>query len=227
MASRLYFLCFIWLIVSPRNTAHAQGSLGTWNILSVKYSLNDRWNFLAEGQVRSLAFYSNFHYHEGKVVASYTINSGLRAGIGFGKSDTYNEKGDFQLPKNNSEFRLWPQIILSHKQGKIGFEHRYRAELRFAPDNFRFRFRYRFGIHYSFFSQKKERDSIKVGLSNELFFSPYEPYFERNRLLFSVDYPFNQTITLHAGYLHQFDYKIFDEIGRDFLQVGCFLSLGH
>lgn len=217
-------LFIVWLIIFIKSLALSQVSLGTWNILNIKYDFNDRWSILAEGQIRSLAFYNNYHYHEGKVVTSFKVNSGLRAGMGFGKYDTYNEEGSFQLPKNNSEFRLWPQIILSHKQGKIGFEHRYRAELRFAPDNFRMRFRYRFGINYSFFSQKKERDIMKIGVSNELFFSPYEPYFERNRLLFSFDYILNEKVTLHTGYLYQFDYKIFDEIGRDFLQVGCFLS---
>jgi hypothetical protein len=28
-----------------------------------------------------------------------------------------------------------------------------------------------------------------------------------------------------VGYLHQFDYKINDETGRDFLQVGYFIEL--
>jgi hypothetical protein len=27
------------------------------------------------------------------------------------------------------------------------------------------------------------------------------------------------------GYLHQFDYKINDETGRDFLQIGCYFDL--
>jgi hypothetical protein len=223
---RLSIVFSVWLIIFGGSTVRAQESLGTWNILNIKYGLNDRWSFLAEGQIRSLRFYNNFHYHEAKLVTTYKVNSGLRVGMGFGKYDTYNEIGNFQLPKNNSEFRLWPQVILSHKQGKISFEHRYRAELRFAPDNFRLRFRYRFGINYSFFSKKLNRDLIRMGVSNELFFSPYEPYFERNRLLFSYDHILSENVTLHAGYLHQFDYKIVDEIGRDFLQVGCFLSLG-
>jgi hypothetical protein len=31
--------------------------------------------------------------------------------------------------------------------------------------------------------------------------------------------------TLQIGYLHQFDYKINDETGKDFLQIGFFVEL--
>lgn len=204
----------------------AQSSLGTWNILNVKYGINEKWSANLEGQIRSLKFYDNFHYHEVKLVLNRKITSGFRVSTGFGKYDTYNEVGNFRTPMNNSEYRLWPQFVLTHKQGPINFEHRYRAELRFAKDNFRTRFRYRFGINYSFGKTEKVSDVFKISISNELFFSPFEPYFERNRFLVGFDYRLNETVTLHTGYLFQFDYKIVDEIGRDFFQVGCYLSFG-
>jgi hypothetical protein len=32
-------------------------------------------------------------------------------------------------------------------------------------------------------------------------------------------------VTFQVGYLHQFDYKINDETGRDFLQIGFYVEL--
>jgi hypothetical protein len=49
--------------------------------------------------------------------------------------------------------------------------------------------------------------------------------FERNRILFAFNYKPSKATTLQIGYLHQFDYKINDETGRDFLVVGCYFDL--
>ncbi len=40
-----------------------------------------------------------------------------------------------------------------------------------------------------------------------------------------MNYKPSKTTTLQVGYLHQFDYKINDETGRDFLQIGFFIEL--
>ena len=40
--------------------------LGSWNIINVKYTVNDKWSLFGEVQVRSLKFYNFFHYHEYK-----------------------------------------------------------------------------------------------------------------------------------------------------------------
>jgi len=64
-----------------------------------------------------------------------------------------------------------------------------------------------------------------MSASNELFFTDKEPYFERNRMLVAFYYKPSKSTTLQVGYLHQFDYKINDETGRDFLQIGCFMEI--
>ncbi len=59
----------------------------------------------------------------------------------------------------------------------------------------------------------------------KFFIETKEFYFERNRLLFSLNYKISKEAALQIGYLHQFDYKINDETGRDFLQVGLSFDL--
>lgn len=61
-------------------------------------------------------------------------------------------------------------------------------------------------------------------MSNELFLTNKEPYFERNRFLISFNYKKSKSTTFQVGYLNQFDYKINDETGRDFLQIGYLIE---
>ncbi len=199
--------------------------LGTWSILNVKYNLNEKWSVWGEGQIRSLKFFTNFHYYEYKGGINYKSTKNLILTIGTGSYQTYREGGDFVLPKNNEEFRIWPQVTLNQSINKLKIEQRYRAELRFTNNGYRNRFRYRLGLSYPLGKQKDEYNPLQINLSNEIFFTDNEPYFERNRMLFSVNYKPTKLSTIQIGYLHQFDYKIDDETGRDFLQIGYFLDI--
>jgi hypothetical protein len=208
------------------NSINAQSfDLGSWNILNVKYNLNEHWSFFGEGQIRSLKFYSNFHYYEYKGGINYKIHENVNLTIGAGSYQTYKEGGDFVLPKNNDEFRLWPQIIFFQSIGKFKIEQRYRGELRFTSNGYRNRFRYRFGVSYPFGKVRNEYKPFLVSASNELFFTNKEPYFERNRMLLAFNFKPSKSATIQIGYLHQIDYQINDETGRDFFLIGFFIEL--
>lgn len=208
------------------NTASAQNvGLGSWSVLNLKYNLTKKLSFFGETQLRSLQFYSNFHYYEYKGGVDYKVHKNVRLTLGAGSYQTYKEGGDFVLPKNNDEFRIWPQLILLQSIGKLKIEQRYRTELRFTSNGYRNRFRYRFGTSYVFGKERNEYQRFQISLSNETFFSDKEPYFERNRLLFAFNYKLSKPTTLQIGYLHQFDNKINDETGKAFLVAGFYYEL--
>lgn len=222
---RLYFLAPLVLLFSINSVTAQNFDLGSWNILNIKYNHNEKWSFFGEGQLRSLKFYNNFHYYEYKGGINFKAHKNLKLTLGAGSYQTFNEGGNFVLPKNNDEFRLWPQAVLFQSIGKLKIEQRYRSEFRFTSNGYRNRFRYRLGVSYPF---GKERDNYKpfqISASNELFFTNTEPYFERNRMLVTLNYKPSKSTTLQIGYLHQFDYKINDETGRDFLQLGYFIEI--
>jgi hypothetical protein len=196
---------------------------GTWNILNIKYQYNSKIALFGEGQIRSLNFYNHFHYYEFKGGFQYQLDPILNVGLACGSYQTFKEGGNFELPKNNNEFRLWPQIILSQKLNRLKIEHRYRAEFRFTSNGFRNRFRYRLGLSYPIIQKNSLNTSIY--LNNEIFFTDNEPYFERNRIAFGIQHMISKKSTFLLGYLHQFDYKINDETGRDFIQIGYFLTI--
>ncbi len=222
---RIFIITAIMILVSI-NTAFTQNfDLGSWNILNLKYNYNEKWSVFGETQLRSLKFYNNFHYYEFKGGINYKVQKNVQLTLGAGSYQTYKEGGDFVLPKNNNEFRVWPQVVLFQSLGNLKIEQRYRAELRWTSNGYRNRFRYRLGASYPFGKERNEYKPYQISASNELFFTDKEPYFERNRLLFAFNYKPSKTTTLQIGYLHQFDYKINDETGRDFLVVGFYYEL--
>ncbi len=178
-----------------------------------------------EGQLRSIKFYNDFHYYEFKGGANYKVHKNVQVTLSAGSYQTYNEGGNFVTPKNNDEFRLWPQVIFFQSISRLKIEQRYRAEFRFTSNGYRNRFRYRLGVGYPFGNAVKGYKPFQMSASNEIFFTDKEPYFERNRLQFACSYKPSKTTTLQVGYIHQFDYKINDETGRDFLQIGIYLEL--
>ncbi len=142
-----------------------------------------------------------------------------------GSYQTYKEGGNFVLPKNNDEFRLWPQLVFFQAIGKLKIEQRYRAESRFTSNGYRNRFRYRLGLAFPFGKEKNEYKPFQVSVSDEIFFTDNEPYFERNRLMFAFNYKPLKTASIQLGYLYQFDYKINDETGRDFFVIGFYYDI--
>ena len=199
--------------------------LGSWNIINVKYNADKKWSIFAEAQLRSLKFYNFFHYHEFKGGFNYQIHPNLSLTLAAGKYDTYREGGNFVSPKNNDEFRIWPQIILSQSIGSVKIEQRYRAEFRFTSNGYRNRFRYRLGISKPFGREKSGYKPFQINANSELFFTTKEAYFERSRSLLSMSYKMTKQVSFQLGYLYQFDYKINDETGRSFLVTGVYFGL--
>lgn len=204
--------------------AQSPRELGSWNILNVRYALEGPWSLFGEAQLRSLRFYDHFHYHEIKAGVTYRAYPNLRLSLAVGKYDTYRAGGDFVTPKNNSEIRVWPQVSLTQSAGDLAIEHRYRAELRFTSNGYRNRFRYRLGLLYPLLKEREGAQSLQIGIGNELFLTNKAPYFERNRFNASLTYRFSPGLSAMAGYLRQFDYRINDETGHSFLQLGWYLE---
>ncbi len=218
-------LSTILLLFSSNICFSQYPDLGSWNIFNIKFNINQKWSVFGEAQLRSLRFYDHFHYHEYKGGVNFKAHPNMTFTLGAGDYDTYKEGGNFVKPKNNDEFRIWPQITLTQAIKNIKIEQRYRAEFRFTSNGYRNRFRYRLGVSYPFGNNEKGYKPYQVSVSNELFFTGKEPYFERNRALVSIGYKISKQLSVQLGYLHQFDYKINDETGRDFLQFGLYAEL--
>lgn len=218
---RIFFLC-CFCFTATKIQAQQVGT-GSWNILHAQYHHSDKWSFFGEGQIRSLKLYNHFHYYELKGGIHYQMSKTMKFSLAAGTYQTYKEGGDFIRPKNNDEFRLWPQIIFLQNENALKIEQRYRAELRFTTKGFRNRFRYRFGLSHALNKQSKR--PLIVSANNELFFTDVPPYFERNRMTVALNFKPNKHNNFQMGYVHQFDYKINDETGKNFFMIGYFLDV--
>jgi hypothetical protein len=217
-----------WLILFvfvPFATLAQSLDLGSWNIINVRYNAFNNWSVFGEAQLRSLKFYDDFHFYEYKGGVQFKAHKSLSLVLGAGSYQTYKEGGNFVEPKNNNEFRIWPQVLVFQSIGLFKLEQRYRAEFRFTNNGYKNRYRYRLGLSYLFGKEINNYKPFQISVSNEIFFTNKEPYFERNRIQLALNYKPSKETTLQIGYLHQFDYKINDETGKDFLQIGFFVEL--
>ena len=224
MKTKCYWLLFYCVFFGLSSRAQ-DSTLGSWNILHMDVKFNNSWSMFVEGQIRSLRFYNHFHYYEYKGALVYDLQENSTLALGFGQYRTYSEGGTFLDPIRSDELRLWPQFILNQKIKRLRIEHRYRAEFRFTNNGFRNRFRLRFGVSHPIFDKQITKGHLSIRANNELFFTNRAPYFERNRSQIQFVYQLNKEIEFQLGYLHQFDYQIIDETGRDFLVVGFVYKL--
>jgi hypothetical protein len=222
----LKILPFTALILFSVNAVFSQSNtIGSWNILNIKHQHSERLSLFGEGQIRSLSFYNNFHYFEYQAGFAYKLHPNFLFTLGTGNYQTFKEGGNFIRPQNNNEIRIWPQITLFNVFDRFSIEHRYRLEMRWTSNGYKNRYRYRFGLKYPIPIAFSGAKKLAINLSNELFFTDTEPYFERNRILGGIEYKLSEFTSIQLGYLHQLDYKINDETGRDFIQLGISFEL--
>ena len=207
---------FIYLLTVQ---AIGQNGIGSWNTINLNMKINPKINIFTEAQLRSLSFFNEFHYYEYKAGLAYKLNSNFSITSGIGSYNTFSEGGNFELPSQNREIRTWLQFNMKNPLEYLTFEHRYRAEQRFSSKGYKNRYRYRLAATIPLNGKKNEPKSLYAVVWDEIFFTDKEPYFERNRLFVGGGYEFNKNVAIQMGYIYQFDYKINDESGRDFLNL--------
>lgn len=108
------------------------------------------------------------------------------------------------------ENRVYQEVLLRQKLGKIGLTHRYRYEQRWIDEQeFRTRFRYFLAVNIPL--NKKElsdKGSFYVQIYDEIFIngekvSKNVQYFDRNRLYLGLGYRTSKNLALQFGLMEQ------------------------
>ncbi len=204
-----------FLLVTGFIYSFSNAQLGSWNILNINYTTNNKWSFIGEAQFRSLLFYDHFHYYEYKGFVNFKILDDLVFSLGAGNYQTFKEGGNFVKPKNSDELRITPQVITLNHFKFLQLENRYRIELRFTNNGYQNRFRYRVGLKCNL-----PKLPLSVLLNNEIFVGTNVPYFQRNRTAILIQIKPSKLLSFQLGFIHQFDYKINDETGKNFFTTG-------
>lgn len=218
-------LIIIFLCVSFIGRSQTPG-LGTWSVISGKYTLSSRWSLFGEMQVRSQQVVHDFHYHEYKAGVGYQLKNNSSFLLASGHYATYQPLGNFKTP-STTEFRIWEQFTVSNTIHKLTLEHRYRAEQRFISTGYRNRFRYRLNALLPFGNHRIiENNTLYASVYNEVFLSNETPFFEQNRLYGGLGYRCNDLLTITAGVLNRFDnVSSALQVRKNYFQLGFFISM--
>lgn len=200
-------ISLLTILVLSSGLSFAQKShFGSWNTITTRVTLSEKWGFYNELQLRSQSFYNNHFYHEIKGGVSYAISKNFVVLLGVGDYQTYSDGGSFQKPIAAHETRLWQQLTMNHYLDRIKFEHRYRIEQRWFTTGFRQRYRYRLNTAVPINNRKIGPKTFYLASFNELFLTNEKPYFARNRFFGGCGYQLNKNLTIQPGYIYQFDY---------------------
>lgn len=214
------------LFISLQAASQTPG-IGTWNVLSGKYTFNKQWNIMAEGQLRSQQFVHDFNYYEFKAGIGYNFPKTAAVLLAMGHYETYQPDGDFKDPLISKEFRIWEQLVLNNNIGRIKLEHRYRIEQRFTSNlGYRNRFRYRLNAVVPINHKEIKSRTWYTSVYNEVFLANENPYFEQNRIFLGLGYQCNERVTLLAGFVNRFDFSIaHTTTWKNFFQANLIFSI--
>ena len=144
--------------------------------------------------------------------------------MGAGRYATYSDKGNFALPFDSEEFRIWQQVTMNQYLHRLKIEHRYRAEQKWVNNKYRNRFRYRLNMMLPLNKAKLVAGSIYLNVYDEVFLNNEEPHFERNRFFAGAGYILTPVTTIQAGYVNQYNYSLTESGGKSYLQFSLLLQ---
>jgi hypothetical protein len=216
----------IVVVLLMYNIAKCQShTLSSWGVLNTEIHFHKKWTSFFETQIRSANFFKDFNYHELKVGGQYTPSDKWSMLAGVGQFATYNTSENFESPVVH-EFRVWEQLTLYNKLGRVKVDHRYRVEQRYINNDETNRFRYRLNVTVPINNKDATHNTLYVVANNEIFFTNTAPYFQRNRIYGGAGFTFNKYCALQVGWMRQFDMRKDETTSyKDFLQTTLYLDV--
>lgn len=183
-----------------------------YNILPI----SEKWALHSEIDNRSFVNPIHENLFVIRLQGRYRIHKNIDLGAGFAyfNVNTQDPKldPDFSIP----EYRMQQDITFIHDVAKIIFHNRFQLEERFFQkttktellNDFSFAYRFRYRLQATFDLWKKEKQSLKATLSDEIMFNfgkdNKRNTFDQNRIYAALRYHFNPNVGLELGYLKNF-----------------------
>lgn len=182
------------------------GPFGAWPIYFGSAAINDRWGLWGEAQYRSYDFAGDLDQLLLRTAVTYNLDSAknvqVAQGYAYVRSEPYIAgTGDKRVTE---EHRLYQQLILRQRWGRLYLQHRYRLEERFLADNnFRVRFRYFLSANFCLNKKSLGQGTVYLSAYNELFIHSDQPFFDRDRIFGGLGYGISKTLRLEVGPMWQ------------------------
>ncbi|WP_051568416.1 DUF2490 domain-containing protein [Crocinitomix catalasitica] len=190
------------LILLP-NYLNAQNNWGNWLMYFGTNKLTKDWSIHSEIQYRNhtvapvnveqLLLRTGVNYHfENKTIVT----------AGYGYIANY-DLGANEAGPQSEEHRVFEQFIGNNFIGRLKFEHRLRIEQRWLTNDFKHRFRYRLMAFLPINKPIIEKNTLFVGIYDEIFLHPETNVFDRNRFYAAMGYQVTGNLSFQAGILNQ------------------------
>ena len=186
-------------------SAAKPGAYGLWPGYYGSIALNSRWGLWAEAQYRAYDFRLDLEQLLLRGAVTYNVRPDvqLAAGYAYVRSEPYIP--GTEQKRVTEEHRLYQQLILRNRWGRVYLTHRYRVEERFLPDEvFKVRFRYFLGGNLCLNHKGMHQGTAYLSAYNELFIHDRRPLFDRNRLYAGVGYNISKNVRIEGGSMWQF-----------------------
>lgn len=207
----LFFLLIPLQLFSQK--INYKNDLEAWYMVFVDAKVSNKLGIHAEAQPRNYQIISTRQQFLLRTSLDYFATENTTFSIGYGNitSSSYFMESLF-LPKPEvqitKEHRIYQQILLKQKFGKVRLNHRYRLEQRWESTsletNFSNRFRYFLEIDVPIWTAKNEIKQIFYSFYDEIFLNISDKPFSQNRFFHALGYKMSEFATFKVGYLYNF-----------------------
>ena len=193
---------------------HANNFHGWWNYFGDHPIGDSKWGVHLEGQWRRHDVAARWQQLLLRPAVNYTLNPNITFSAGYGYIATMRY-GEFPVATPFPEHRIFEQVQVTHKVGKVGMAHRYRleqrelGELTVAPNGDRSLKRWRHENRFRYMYRVTVPLKGKWGLAfyDEfmLNFGKNVAYnvFDQNRAYAAVTYTLPKRSRLEVGFMEQ------------------------
>jgi hypothetical protein len=186
-----------------------ESDLGSWYMYFGNFRFAESpWAIHGEAQYRNNNLIGDLEQMLLRTGLQYNLKSGHASFLTGYASITTDIPG--KASQSFHENRIYQEVILRQKLGRIGILHRYRFEQRWIEElNIRTRFRYALFINLPFNDKDlTEKGSIYGQIYDELFINGERPtensqLFDRNRLYLGLGYRTSSVLALQFGIMEQ------------------------
>lgn len=202
----------LFFVVSTRAQQKQFEHSSSWNTLTVKADINEKWFVKSEFNFRRTNFLQDWEQFVLRPSIQHKINPFITVGIGYTFIQNYTYS-DFSVPIDNIEHNLWQQLFINQSFKEFTISHRLRFEQRFQDiiekvDGVPFieglkydsRLRYRFIVDMPLF----KKPDISVFVYDEVFLDFKEGWqlqnLDQNWVFMGFHFRQSEHITIKSGY---------------------------
>ncbi len=207
-------LVTLTLILLSNPLLAQQDIFGNWLMYFGTNKIADDWSIHSEVQYRNHTIEPvNIEQLLLRTGVNYHFNKSTVFTLGYGYIASHDFESEQTAPESR-ESRIFQQLILINKIGRVKLEHRYRVEQRWVNSDYKNRLRYRLMAFVPINKPTIEAGTFFLGVYDEIFMNTKQTYFDRNRLYAALGYQINNITQVQVGYLRQ----QVNAFGKDYVQ---------